>query len=135
MRLRLITLVLFVVFALLELSDAFGNLQILVAPQASAAALNLTIEQQVTRATILLALSALIAVASAVTALGVWQNSKLVYAWVVVALGYIVYGLYQMASALLQSNAPGFALTEVVYLLLGAAAFSFGRQASRTLKR
>jgi hypothetical protein len=130
MKSRLITLVLFAVFALLELGDAFGILQTLAAPEPVAAMLNISVAEEVTRATILLALAMTIALASAVTVLGAWRRSKLVHAWVVVAAGYVVYGVYQIGSALLQSKAPALAASGVVFLLLGAAAYSFGRSAS-----
>jgi hypothetical protein len=134
MRLRLITLALFAIFALLELSDAFGLVQTLAQPEPVAAMLNISVGEEIMRAVILLALSVTITIASALTVLGTCRRSRLIYSWVIVTVSYVLYGLYQVASALLQSKAPAIAATGAVYLLLAAAAYSFGRQASRTLR-
>jgi hypothetical protein len=135
MKQRIITLVLFAAFAVLELGDVFGIAQTLATPEPVAAMLNISVADERVRAAILLTLSTVIAIGAIMTVIGAWQRSRLVYAWAVVAAGYAVYGLYQIGSALLQSHMPSIAVTGVVYLALGAAAYSFGLPAGKALKR
>jgi hypothetical protein len=82
---------------------------------------------------ILLALSAVIAVASLFTAAGALQRSNALRAYMVVTVAFVLYGGYVMAVALLELNSPLTAITGGAYLALAAAAFSFGQRAIRAL--
>ena len=133
LKARLLALVAFVVFAYLGVNDVLDLVKTITNPAQMAQQLGITVAENTTRATILLVLSAVIALASLATALGAWQRTTLLRAWPVVAVTYVIYGVYQIAVALLQVRQPLIAATGVAYLLLAAAAFSFGRQASKAL--
>ena len=83
----------------------------------------------------LLVISAVIALASLATLLGALQRTTLLRAWPMVVVGYALYAVAQFTIAALLLRQPLVAVPSLAYLLLAAAAYSFGRQASRAMDR
>jgi hypothetical protein len=130
---RLLALVAFIVFAYLGVNDTLDLARTIANPATMATQLGIGVSESTTRAVILISLSVVIVIASFATALGAWQRTTLLRAWPVVAVAYVLYGMAQIAIGLVLLQKPLVALTGVVYLLLAAAAYSFGRQASKAL--
>jgi hypothetical protein len=134
-KVRLLTVAAFAVFAFLGGNDALDIAKSISNPETTATTLGVSTQESAIRAVIVFLLSAVICVASLATLVGAMQRTTLLRGWIVVTVTYVVYALYhlsfaiiQMHSSQLQAFIPG-----GVYLCLAAAAYSFGRQASRAM--
>jgi hypothetical protein len=84
---------------------------------------------------VLLVLSAIVTLGSMGAMVGALQRTTLLRGWIVVTAAYLLDAVYHLVFAIvqlrmtqLQALVPG-----LIYLLLAAAAYSFGRQASKAL--
>jgi hypothetical protein len=137
---RLLAVVAFVVFAYLGVNDVTDLAKTLANPDASVKTLaqtysvtDIPVSTVTTRAVVLMLFSVIITLASLATVVGAMQRTTLLRGWIVVTVTYAVYALVQIAIAVLMFNNPLAAVPSLAYLLLAAAAYSFGRQASRAL--
>lgn len=131
---RVGAVVVFALFAYLGVNDATDIMKSISNPQTIAGTLGITAQESLIRAIVLFVLSAIITLASLATLLGAMQRTTLLRGWIVVTATYVLYGLYQLGFAILVLHATQpQAFLPVLYLLLAAAAYSFGRQASRAL--
>lgn len=129
---RLFATLLFGAFIYLGANGISDAAAILVNPVASTSLLPISAESAQTRAVALMAINLVIVLSGAAAILGVWQRTRLLYGWVVVALMYAALGGYQIASALMEFHRPEFAVTGLAYVALAAAAWSFGRRFTRS---
>jgi len=127
---RLFATLVFAGFTYLGVNGVSDAVSMLVNPSSSMALLPISADAAKFRAAILLALNLAILVGSLATLLGIWQRGGSLKGYLVVAAVYVGMGLYQIVSAVVQFNRPQLAIPGAVYLLLGAAAFSLGRQLS-----
>ncbi|MGQ9905205.1 MAG: hypothetical protein ACUVRU_12995 [Anaerolineae bacterium] len=129
---RLLATLLFGAFIYLGANGISDAAAIFINPSASTVLLPISAESARVRAIVLMAINLVIALGGAAAILGVWQRTRLLYGWVVVALMYAVLGGYQIAGALVEFHRPEFAVAGLAYLLLAAAAWSFGRRFMRS---
>jgi hypothetical protein len=133
-KVRLLVVVSFVIFAYLGGDAAADNVKTISNPQTVSQTLGITPQETTTRAIILLLLSAIICVASLATVIGAMQRTTLLRGWIVVTVVFALYAIYQIAFAIIQLHSSQLqAFIPAIYLVLSAAAYSFGRQASRAL--
>ena len=134
-KVRFLAVLAFAVFAYLGGNDAADIAKSISNPEMMATTLGITTQESTIRAVVLFLLSGVICLASLATMVGALQRTTLLRGWIVVTVAYVIYALFQLGIAVilmrmsqLQAFVPGF-----VYLFLAAAAYSFGRQASRAL--
>jgi hypothetical protein len=127
---RLFATLVFGAFVYLGINGVSDSVSILVNPISSMTLLPISADAAKFRAVILLALNLAILVGSLAMLLGIWQRGGSRKGYIVVAVVYAGMGLYQIVSAVVQFNRPQLAIPGIVYLLLGAAAYSLGRQLS-----
>jgi hypothetical protein len=131
---RLLAVVAFAVFAYLGGNDAADIARSISNPSSMAVTLGITEQESTARAVVLCVLSAIICVASLATMLGALQRTTLLRGWIIVTVAYVAYALIQLGFAIFLMHATQLqAFVPVLYLALAAAAYSFGRQASRAL--
>jgi sirohydrochlorin ferrochelatase len=134
-KVRLLAIAAFAIFAFLGGNDAVDIAKSISNPETTANTLGVTTQESTLRAVIVLLLSAVICVASLATIVGAMQRTTLLRGWIVVTVTYVLYALYHLSFAIVQmhgSQIQAF-IPGAVYLCLAAAAYSFGRQASRAL--
>ena len=134
-KVRLLVIAAFAIFAYLGGNDAFDIAKSISDPGTMAATLGVTTQDSTLRAVILVLLSVIICVASLATIIGAMQRTTLLRGWIVVTVTYVLYSLFHLSFAIVQmhgSQLQAF-IPGAVYLCLAAAAYSFGRQASRAL--
>ena len=133
-KVRLLAVVAFAIFAYLGGNDAADIARSISNPSSMAVTLGITEQESTVRAVVLCMLSAIICLASLATVLGAIQRTTLLRGWIVVTVGYSLYALIQLGFAILLMHATQVqAFIPVLYLVLAAAAYSFGRQVSRAL--
>ena len=125
---RLFATLLFGAFVYLGVNGISDAAAILINPLVSTAILPISAEAAQVRAGVLMAINIVIVLGCMATILGVWQRTRLLYGWIVVTLMYVVLGGYQIAGALVQFRRPEFAITGLVFWVLAAVAYSFGRR-------
>jgi len=129
---RLLATLLFGAFIFLGANGISGAAAIYVNPSATTALLPISAESAQARAVVLMVIHLAIALSGAAAIVGVWQRTRLLYGWLVVALMYAALGGYQIVSALIEFRRPELAVTGLAYALLAAAAWSFGRRFTRS---
>jgi branched-subunit amino acid permease len=134
LKARLLAALAFAVFAYLGANDATDVARQLSNPDMMAQRLGITIQESTFRAVGLMVLSGVITLASLATMVGAIQRTTLLRGWIVVTAAYVLYGLFHLGIAvILLKGTRAEAFLPVANLLLAAAAYSFGRQASRAL--
>jgi hypothetical protein len=134
-KVRLLAIAAFAVFAFLGGNEAVDIAKSISNPETTATTLGVTTQESTIRAVIVFLLGAVICVASLATIVGAMQRTTLLRGWIVVTVAYLLYALYHLSFAIIQmhgSQLQAF-IPGAVYLCLAAAAYSFGRQASRAL--
>ncbi|MGH3145978.1 MAG: hypothetical protein ACRDTR_09280 [Rubrobacter sp.] len=126
---RLIAVVLFGMMLLVETAQAYGLVRALLDPTPVAERLGISPAAEVIRAGILLILALTVACGAFLAVVGlVGRVRELFLAGALAcAIGYLVYGLYQMVSGMLQLGSGGAVLSGVIYLALGALAYAMRR--------
>jgi hypothetical protein len=132
---RLLVIVSFALFAYLGGNDAFDIAKSISDPGTMATTLGVSTQDSTLRAVILVLLSVIICVASLATIIGAMQRTTLLRGWIVVTVMYVLYSLFHLSFAIVQMHSSQLQafIPAAVYLCLAAAAYSFGRQASRAL--
>ena len=132
---RLIGLIVFILFALMELGDFAGLLPGFSEPGRSsyAALIGITPAAEGVRLMILSVLALGIAISAALVVLGLVRRSSWAARVVVITAAlFALYGLYQVVSAATQlgKNQMGVVVAGVVYASIGALAAWLGRKAA-----
>ena len=126
---RLIAAILFGLMVLAEAIQAYRLLHTLADPAPVAERLGISYGAEILRAGTVLVLALVVtlgALLAVVGLLGRLRASFLVGA-LACALGYLLLGLYQMATGVLQLESGGVVLSGVIYLVLGALAYAMRR--------
>jgi hypothetical protein len=121
----------FALMALAGIGDAIGSIIALTDPAPVAARLGISTRAEIVRAALLLALALAIAADATLALAGLLARRSLLFSLGALncALFYVVYGVYQCASAVAQLGSPAIAGVGLVAIGLGVLAFWLGRTA------
>ena len=127
--LRLVAMVLFGLMFLAEVGDAYGLFLMLVAPAPTAARFGITVGAEVLRTAILLILALFVALGALLAVIGLRMRRRALFRQgaITCALGYVVYGLFQVADGALQIGSTAVVLAGLIYVVLGGLAYAMHR--------
>src|SRR4051794_449009 len=130
MRRRTFATVVFGLMALAEIGDVVGLAITLANPAQVAAQHGISVRAETVRAIILLVLGLVIALNALIATAGLLMRQSLLFAMGALSCAgvLIVYGAYQLVSALAQLHSPLLAIVGLAYIGLGALAFWLGRR-------
>ena len=129
---RTLTMIVFALLAIAEIGDLIGLVLTLASPAEAARVLGITPRAETIRAIILIGLAVLVAL-NALTALaGMLTRSAFLFQFgaLMTGVGLVLYGVYQILSAVFQHGYMQFAGIGLVYTALGALALWFARSAA-----
>ncbi|HEV8045042.1 MAG TPA: hypothetical protein VGP38_07680, partial [Rubrobacter sp.] len=123
---RLIAMILFGLMLLAEATQAYGLVRALADPSPVAERLGISPGAEILRAGILLILAVTVALGALLAVVGMLGRRRELFLFgaLACAVGYLVHGLYQVASGVLQLGSGGVALSGMIYLALGALAYA-----------
>ncbi len=126
---RLIAVILFGLMVLAEAFQAYRLLRTLADPAPVAERLGISYGAEILRAGILLVLALAVTLAALLAVVGLLGRLRALFlaCALACALGYLLLGLYQMATGVLQLESGGAVLSGVIYLVLGALAYAMRR--------
>jgi hypothetical protein len=135
LKARFLAFIAFALFAFLGTNDASDVMKQIPNPTMMANQLGITTQESMIRAICILVFSVVIVLGSLATILGALQRTTLLRGWIVVTVTFVLIALLHTVIALfmLHDTRLEAFLPVAEYLLLAAAAYSFGRQASRAL--
>ena len=135
LKARFLAIVAFALFAFLGANDASDVAKQIPNPTMMAKQLGITTQESTIRAVSILALSAIVTLGSLATMVGALQRTTLLRGWIVVTVAFVLYAALHtvIAVVMLHDTHLEAFLPVAKDLLLAAAAYSFGRQASRAL--
>jgi len=127
--LRLVAIVLFGLMFLAEVGDAYGLFLTLADPAPAAARLGITVGAEVLRTAILLILALIVALGALLAVVGLRARRPALFhqGALACALGYVVYGLYQVADGALQNGSTVVVVAGLIYVVLGGLAYAMHR--------
>jgi hypothetical protein len=127
--LRLVAMVLFGLMFIAEVGDAYGLFLTLADPAPTAARFGITVGAEVLRTAILLILALMVALGALLAVVGLRARRPALFRWGALActLGYVVYGLCQVALGALQIGSTVVVLAGLIYLVLGGLAYAMHR--------
>jgi len=127
-------MVLFGLMFLAEAGDLYGLYLTLTDPVPAADRFDITVGAEVLRSTVLLILALVVCLGALLALVGLilrrpalFQKSALAC-----ALGYVVYGLYQVADGALQVGSAVVVLAGLIYVVLGGLAYAMYRSVFET---
>lgn len=128
---RLIAVILFGLMVLAEAFQAYRLLRTLADPAPVAERLGISYGAEILRAGILLVLALAVTLGALLAVVGLLGRLRALFlaCALACALGYLLLGLYQMATGVLQLESGGAVLSGVIYLVLGALAYAMRRSA------
>jgi len=128
---RLIAVILFGLMVLAETFQAYRLLRTLADPAPVAERLGISYGAEILRAGILLVLALAVTLGALLAVVGLLGRLRALFlaCALACALGYLLLGLYQMATGVLQLESGGAVLSGVIYLVLGALAYAMRRSA------
>ena len=128
---RTLTIIIFALFAIGEIGDLFGLIVTLASPNDAARMLGITPRAETIRSIILIALAVLVAMNALVALAGMLIRSAFLFQFgaLMTGVGLVLYGAYQILSAVFQHGYLQFAGVGLVYAALGALALWFARAA------
>ena len=135
LKARFLAFIAFALFAFLGANDASDVMKQIPNPTMMATQLGITAQESTIRAVGILVFSVVIILSSLATIVGALQRTTLLRGWIVVTVTFALIAVLHAAVALVlirDTRLDAF-LPVGQYLLLAAAAYSFGRQASRAL--
>lgn len=126
---RLIAVILFGLMALVEAIQAYGLIGALADPAPVAERLGISYGAEILRAGILLVLALAVTLGALLAVVGLLGRLRALFlaSALACALGYLLLGLYQMTTGVLQLGSGGVVLSGVIYLVLGALAYAMRR--------
>ena len=126
---RLIAVILFGLMLLVEALQAYNLTGVLADPAPVAARLGISPGAELLRAGILLILALTVALGALAAVAGMLgRKSELFLSGALACtVGYVLLGLYQVASGALQLGSGGVVLSGMIYLALGALAYAMRR--------
>jgi hypothetical protein len=126
---RLIAAILFGLMVLAEAIQAYRLLHILADPAPVAERLGISYGAEILRAGTVLVLALVVTLGALLAVVGLLGRLRAPFlvGAIACALGYLLLGLYQMATGVLQLESGGVVLSGVIYLVLGALAYAMRR--------
>ena len=126
---RFVAIALFSLMFLVQAGDAYGHVLTLADPAPEAARFGITVGAEVFRTAILLILALSVALGAllAVVGLRAARASLFHLGALACSLGYMVYGLYQVADGALQLGSAVVVVAGLIYVVLGGLAYAMHR--------
>ena len=126
---RLMAAILFGLMVLAEAIQAYRLLHILADPAPVAERLGISYGAEILRAGTVLVLALVVTLGALLAVVGLLGRLRAPFlvGTLACALGYLLLGLYQMATGVLQLESGGVVLSGVIYLVLGALAYAMHR--------
>jgi hypothetical protein len=126
---RLIAAILFGLMVLAEAIQAYRLLHTLADPAPVAERLGISYGAEILRAGTVLVLALVVTLGALLAVVGLLGRLRALFlvGALACALGYLLLGLYQMATGVLQLKSVGVVLSGVIYLVLGALAYAMRR--------
>jgi hypothetical protein len=127
--LRLVAMVLFGLMFLAEVGDLYGLILTLADPQPMAERFGITAGAEVLRSTVLLILAIVVCFGALFALVGLITRRSALFrrSALACALGYVVYGLYQVADGALQVGSAVVVVAGLIYVVLGGLAYAMYR--------
>lgn len=132
--LRLVAMVLFGLMFLAEVVDAYGLFMMLADPTPTAERFGITVGAEVLRTAVLLILALIVALGALLAVVGLRTRRPTLFRQgaLACALGYIVYGIYQVADGALQIGSTVVVVAGLIYVVLGGLAYAMHRAVFET---
>ena len=127
--LRVVAMVLFGLMFLAEAGDLYGLVLTLADPGPAADRFGITAGAEVLRSTVLLILALVVFFGALFALVGLFARRPALFhaSALVCAIGYLVYGLVQVADGALQLGSAIVVVAGLIYLVLGALAYAMYR--------
>jgi hypothetical protein len=127
--LRVVAMVLFGLMFLAEAGDLYGLVLTLADPMPAAERFGITAGAEVLRSTVLLILALVVCTGALFTLVGLLIRRPALFhkSALVCAIGYVVYGLYQVAHGALQLGSAVVVVAGLIYVVLGGLAYAMYR--------
>ena len=127
--LRVVAMVLFGLMFLAEAGDLYGLVLTLADPGPAADRFGITAGAEVLRSTVLLILALVVFFGALFALVGLFARRPALFhaSALVCAIGYLVYGLVQVADGALQLGSAIVVVAGLIYLVLGALAYAMDR--------
>ena|SRR5215211_5364582 len=127
--LRAVAMVLFGLMFLAEAADLYGLFLTLADPVPTADRFGIGAGAEVLRSAILLGLALVVCFGALLALVGLLAQRPALFhrSALVCAIGYVVYGLYQVADGALQVGSAVVVLAGLIYIVLGALAYAMYR--------
>jgi len=122
-------MVLFGLMVLAEAGDLYGLVLTLADPMPAAERFGITAGAEVLRSTVLLILALVVCTGALFTLVGLLIRRPALFhkSALVCAIGYVVYGLYQVADGALQLGSAVVVVAGLIYAVLGGLAYAMYR--------
>ena len=130
--LRLVAVAIFGLMFLAEAGDIYGLALTLVDPQPAADRFGLAAGTEVVRSTVLLIFALVIAGGALLAVVGLLARKPALFhrSALACAVGYLVYGLFQVADGALQVGTGTVVVAGLIYMMLGGIAYAINRSIS-----
>ncbi|CAA9468988.1 MAG: hypothetical protein AVDCRST_MAG58-3849 [uncultured Rubrobacteraceae bacterium] len=127
--LRVVAMVLFGLMFLAEAGDLYGLVLTLADPVPTADRFGITARAEVLRSTVLMILALVVCFGALASLVGLLLRRPALFrkSALACALGYLVYGLYQVADGTLQLGSVVVVLAGLIYVVLGGLAYAMYR--------
>ena len=127
--LRLVAIAIFGLMFLAEAGDIYGLLLTLADPAPSADKFRIAAGTEVVRSSVLLILAIVVAGGALLAVAGLLASRPALFhrSALACALGYLVYGLFQVADGILQVGSGLVVVAGLIYIVLGSIAYAMHR--------
>ena len=129
--LRLVAIAIFGLMFLAEAGDIYGLLLTLADPEPAADRFGIAAGTEVMRSSVLLLLALMVAGGALLAVVGLLARMPVLFhrSALACAVGYLVYGLFQVADGALQVGASIVVVAGLIYVVLGGIAYAMHRSA------
>jgi hypothetical protein len=129
--LRLVTIAIFGLMFLAEAGDIYGLVLTLADPEPSADRFGMAAGTEVMRSSVLLVFALVVAGGALLAVVGLLARKPVLFhrSALACAVGYLVYGLFQVADGALQVGAGIVVVAGLIYIMLGGIAYAMHRSA------
>jgi hypothetical protein len=129
--LRLVAIAIFGLMFLAEAGDIYGLVLTLADPEPAADQFGIATGSEVMRSSVLLILALVVAGGALFAVVGLLARMPVLFhrSALTCAVGYLVYGLFQVADGVLQVGASIVVVAGLIYVILGGIAYAMHRSA------
>ena len=129
--LRLVAIALFGLMFLAQAGDIYGLVLTLADPQPDADRFGIAVGTEIVRSSVLLAFALVVAGGALLAVVGLLARMPVLFhrSALTCAVGYLVYGLFQVADGALQVGAGTVVVAGLIYIVLGGIAYAMHRSA------